>query len=453
MNSVPYERALESVGYGRFQRRLLVLCGLGWAADAMEVLLVSFALPAMSQEWGLSAPQKGLLGTAIFLGMLVGAVFWGRLSDIVGRKTGFILTIAFDSIFGLASAFAPNFGVFVVLRILTGFGVGGTLPVDYGIFSEYLPAKNRGRRLVLLESFWALGTLAAAALSWVVVPRLGWRVLFAISAAPGILLFLVRRYVPESPRFLLSRGRVDEARQVLQKVAEVNGTTLPEGVLSFGADGVSGLSRQDERDRQVRRAPQATRVRDLFSPDLLPTTALLWVLWFAISLGYYGCFTWIPSWFRSKGIPLPSVYPNAFLMSLFQLPGYFSAAYLVERWGRRATLGVYLLGSGAATWLFYLAASPGTILAASSLLSFFALGAWGALYAYTPEVYPTSIRTTGIGAASGMTRIAGAIAPSVGAMVAGGSLAFPLTVFALSYGAAGLAAFLLPRETRGRELL
>ncbi len=434
MRSFSFDEALEKIGYGRFQRRLLVICGLGWAADAMEVLLVSFALPAMSAEWSLSAAQKGLLATAMFVGMLVGAVFWGRLSDRIGRRAGFILTIAVDSVFGLASAFAPGFASFVVLRVITGFGVGGTLPVDYGMFSEYLPVKNRGKRLVLLESFWALGTLAAAALAWLVVPRLGWRWLFGFSALPGLILFAVRNGVPESPRFLFSRGRTVEARAVLERVAAVNGSALPEGELAAPV------------------ARNESRMADLFAPRVRRTTLLLWLVWFMISIGYYGAFTWLPSWFRSKGFSLPSVYPNTFIMALAQLPGYFSAAWLVERWGRTRTLGAYLLASGACAWLFALASTPAAVLTTAILLSFFALGAWGALYAYTPEAYPTAIRTTGIGAASGMTRIAGAIAPSIGAMLAGSSLSLPLAVFALAYVLAGFGALALPMETRGESL-
>ncbi len=434
MRSVSFDQALERAGYGRFQRRLLVICGLGWAADAMEILLVSFALPAMAAEWSLSAFQKSALATAIFIGMLVGAVFWGRLADRIGRKAGFVLTIAIDSAFGLASAFAPGFASFLVLRALTGFGVGGTLPVDYGMFSEYLPAKDRGRRLVMLEAFWALGTLAAAGLAWLVVPRLGWRWLFALSALPGLILFAVRGGVPESPRFLFSKGRAAEAREVLERVARENGRALPEGELEAPA------------------APRPSRVGELFSPGLLRTTVLLWLAWFMISIGYYGAFTWIPSWFRAKGLSLPSVYPNAFIMALAQLPGYLSAAALVERWGRTKTLGAYLAASGAAAWLFALAVTPFWVVASAVLLSFFALGAWGALYAYTPEAYPTAIRTTGIGAASGMTRIAGALAPTIGAALAGRGLAAPLAVFALAYAVAAAAAFALPLETKDRGL-
>jgi putative MFS transporter len=438
MRHLSLDPLVEQVGYGRFQRRLLWVCGLGWAADAMEVMLVSFALPAMAAEWSLSAAQKGLLATALFVGMLAGALIWGRLSDLIGRKLGFMATIGIDSLFGLLSAFSPNFAVFLVLRMLTGFGVGGTLPVDYAVFAEFLPAKDRGKRLVLLESFWAFGTLAAAGLAWLVVPHLGWRALFIVSAIPGVLLFAVRSYVPESPRYLAVSGQQDEALQVLRNVAKINGKELDESAVLVA--------------EQLAQEPQKSSVKDLFSRELWLTTLLLWSIWFFISIGYYGIFTWIPSWLRAKGFALPAVYPYSFFMALAQLPGYFSAAYLVEKIGRRLTLGLYLAGSGLGAVAFSLAVSPAGIVGAALVLSFFALGAWGALYAYTPEAYPTIIRTTGIGSASGMTRIAGVIAPFVGALLSGQNLVTALLVFGAAYGLGALSAFLLPRETWGSAL-
>jgi len=438
MRHLSLDPLVEQVGYGRFQRRLLWVCGLGWAADAMEVMLVSFALPAMAAEWSLSAAQKGFLATALFVGMLAGALIWGRLSDLMGRKLGFMATIGIDSLFGLLSAFSPNFAVFLVLRMLTGFGVGGTLPVDYAVFAEFLPAKDRGKRLVLLESFWAFGTLAAAGLAWLVVPHLGWRALFIVSAIPGVLLFAVRSYVPESPRYLAVSGQQDEALQVLRNVAKINGKELDESAVLVA--------------EQLAQEPQKSSVKDLFSRELWLTTLLLWSIWFFISIGYYGIFTWIPSWLRAKGFALPAVYPYSFFMALAQLPGYFSAAYLVEKIGRRLTLGLYLAGSGLGAVAFSLAVSPAGIVGAALVLSFFALGAWGALYAYTPEAYPTIIRTTGIGSASGMTRIAGVIAPFVGALLSGQNLVTALLVFGAAYGLGALSAFLLPRETWGSAL-
>ncbi|MEW5872061.1 MAG: MFS transporter [Chloroflexota bacterium] len=432
--TITYDQAIDQVGFGRFQNRLMWICGLGWAADAMEVLLIAFALPAISQEWELSNAQKGLLGTAIFLGMLAGAWGWGWLSDRIGRKTGFISTVAIDSLFGLLSAFSPSFTWLLILRAATGFGVGGTLPVDYSIFAEYLPARKRGRYLVLLESFWALGTIVAAGLAWLVVPRLGWRWLLGLSALPGLIIFFIRRHVPESPRYLLVSGQKEQARAVLEQVARQNGTQLPQGELL------------------VPPAVQRGRVRDLWKPEMARTTLFLWLIWFAISLGYYGVFTWLPSYFKIKGMALLPVYQNTFLLALAQLPGYFSAAYLVERLGRRRTLAFYMVASGLFTYLFAVATSMLFVVGMAVWMSFFALGAWGALYAYTPEAYPTTLRTTGMGAASGMTRIAGAIAPSLGAALMGVSLVIPLTVYALAYILGGLAALGLPLETRQRPL-
>ncbi|RPJ49763.1 MAG: MFS transporter [Chloroflexi bacterium] len=432
--TLSFDDAIQHAGFGRFQKKLRVICGLGWAADAMEVLLISFALPSISQEWNLTNAQRGLLGTAIFLGMLVGALFWGRLSDRVGRKIGFVSTIAIDSIFGLLSAFAPSFAWLVVLRTLTGFGVGGTLPVDYSIFAEYLPTEKRGRYLVLLESFWALGVIAAAGLAWLIVPRFGWRWLLAISAVPGIIIFFIRRHVPESPRYLLVNGQTERAREILAQVAKENGTSLPDLPL-----------------RPVKKAP-VPRASDLWKTGLRRTTLLLWVIWFAISLGYYGVFTWLPTFFRSAGMAMLPVYQNTFILALAQLPGYFSAAYLVEKWGRRRTLTFYLVASGIFTYLFAAATSQNMLVAMGIWMSFFTLGAWGALYAYTPEAYPTSLRGTGMGAASGMTRIAGALAPSLGAALLGYSLGLPLTVFAISFIIGGVSALGLTMETSHRAL-
>ncbi len=429
-----FEEAIDRVGLGRFQFKLMAICGAGWAADAMEVLLISFALPAIRQEWGLSTAQAGLLGTAIFLGMLAGAWFWGTLSDRIGRKLGFILTVLIDSGFGLLSAFSPNFATLVLLRALTGFGVGGTLPVDYAIFAEYLPRKQRGRYLVYLEAFWALGALVAAGLAWLIVPRVGWRPLLAISALPGLIVFWIRRYVPESPRFLLVHGREEEARAILRQVARENGAPLPEDIRLV-----------------VPPVPQVS-VGDLWRRPYTRTTALLWLIWFGISLGYYGVFTWLPSLFVQRGMTFLRSYEYIFILTLAQLPGYFSAAYLVERLGRRMTLGLYLIASGIFTYLFAVAVSLPAYVAAAIWMSFFALGAWGALYAYTPEAYPTQLRTTGMGAASGMTRIAGALAPTLGGYLLGVSMPLALTVFAAAYVLSGLAALSLPYETKGQPL-
>jgi putative MFS transporter len=293
-----------------------------------------------------------------------------------------------------------------------------------------LPPQKRGRYLVLLEAFWALGAVAAAGLAWLIVPRLGWRWLLAVSAVPGILIVFIRRDIPESPRYLLVSGKPEQAREVLAKVAAANGRVLP------------------NRPLQPIRSTVQTRATDLLKPTLRQTSLLLWLIWFALSLGYYGTFTWLPRFLGAKMGTL-DVYQNAFILALAQLPGYFSAAYLVEKIGRKRTLALYLVASGVFTYLFAAANSLNWLVFMGIWMSFFTLGAWGATYAYTPEAYPTNLRATGMGAASAWTRIAGAIAPSLGAALSNGQfdLVLPLTVFAVAFVIAGLAALGLPHET------
>jgi len=375
-----------------------------------------------------------LLATAIFLGMLGGSWFWGTISDYIGRKLGFQLTVLIGSVFGFLSALSPSYAWLVVFRTLTGFGVGGTLPVDYSIFAEYLPRNKRGRYLVYLESFWALGTIVAAGLAWLVVPPFGWRVLLALSALPGLVIYFIRRYVPESPRYLLVNGHQEEMRAVLTEVANENGVPVPDLTITVPS-----------RQRGV-------TVAALWRHPYVRRTLMLWITWFAISLGCYGTFIWLPRVFVGKGLTFSKTYQNVFLMALAQLPGYFSAAYLVERWGRRPTLALYLVMSGVFTYLFALVTWLTSIVSMAVLMSFFCLGAWGALYAYTPELYPTEIRSTGMGWASGMTRIAGSLGPLLGASLLQTSFTAGLSLYAVAFVVEGVVVFALGTETKGLPL-
>ena len=309
------QEAIDEIGYGRFQRRLLAVCGVTWAADAAEVLLVGFALPSIRAEFGLDAITGGLLATAGFVGMLLGAWFWGPMADRIGRRRGFVLTVAVFAVFGLAAAFAPSPGWLMLFRFLAGFGLGGALPLDFSLYAEYLPSEGRGRRLVLLESFWAVGTIIAAGLAWLLVPTVGWRPLMAASALAALLVLWIRARVPESPRWLVVAGRTAEARAVVAQVAAVNGRPMPA--------------------EEIVPEPPGERVgvRTLFRPRLRRITVMLWAAWFGIALGYYGLFSWLPTVFVRQGYSFLASYGYAFVLALAQVPGYFSAAWLVERWG------------------------------------------------------------------------------------------------------------------------
>lgn len=428
------QEAIDEIGYGRFQRRLLGVCGVTWAADGAEVLLIGFALPSIREEFGLDAADGALLASVTFVGMLLGAWLWGPVADRIGRRLGFQLTVAIFAVFGLASAFAPDVGWLLVLRLLTGFGLGGALPLDFSIYAEYLPSRNRGRNLVLLESFWAAGTITAAALAFLLVPAFGWRPLLATSALAALLVIWIRARIPESPRYLAVTGQADRAQEVIAQIAEYNGRPVP-----------------SERIVAAPRQPPVG-VAVLFRSELRRSTIMLWIAWFGIALGYYGLFVWLPTVFVAQGFTFLQTYGYAVVLALAQVPGYFSAAWLIERLGRRPTIAGYLLVSAAATMLFALAPNTPLLLTGAIVMSAFSLGAWGGLYAYTPELYPTVVRGTGFGAASGLSRIGGAIAPLVGGALLATSLVVPLAVYAGAFLLAAVAVWTLGAETRGRRL-
>ncbi|PYE53344.1 MFS transporter [Deinococcus yavapaiensis] len=439
-SAVTVDDIIDRVGDGRFQRKLLFVAGLTWAADALEVLIASFVLPGLVASFGLqrTGTQATLFLSAAFVGMFVGALFWGPLADRIGRRGVLLTTVSLGVLFGVGAALSPSFEIALLFRFLTGFAIGGTLPVDYALLAEFVPTKLRGRYLVLLESFWALGTVAAALLSWwlftTLPPSDAWRWLLGLAALPGLVSLWIRVSVPESPRFLLLKGRAEEARSILGRIAVLNGRALSVPALA--------------RPPKVLGASIGT----LFRPPLAKRTVLLSVTWFCLSLGYYGIFSWLPTYFRSQGLDLGLVYRNTLILALAQIPGYLLAAFLVDRVGRRATLTAYLLGSAVFAFLFTLVVSPAGSLLASSLLSFSLLGAWGALYAFTPELFPTFARSTGMGWASGMARLASVLAPSVGALLLSSRLSLALGLFAALFVVGAFAALFIGEETKGQRL-
>jgi len=436
---VSIDEVIEQIGVGRFQWRLLLVNGLTWAADAMEVLMIGFLIGPIIANFNVEPGQAALIGSATFAGMFLGAWLWGQAADRIGRRRVFMWTVLQTALFGTLAAFSPNLTWLLILRFLTGTAMGGTLPVDYSIMAEYLPTKDRGRFLVYLESFWALGTILVAALAWAFIPQFpvnGWRFLVGVSAVLGLLGLWIRRSVPESPRYLLINGRAEEARAVLQKVAQINGRDMEIGPLRAETQG------------------SKPSMGAIWQPALLRKTLSLSVMWFGLSLGYYGIFTWLPRIFAASGFTFiqTNVYPLQLLLAVAQIPGYVLAAYLIDRWGRKPTLATYLVGGAIFSFLFAVASTPTAFILTSMLLSFTLLGAWGALYVFTPELFPTEVRAAGMGWASAMARVAGIIAPFIGARLSGNNLPLALAVYASFFVLAFIATLLVGQDTRNRRL-
>lgn len=434
--TISVDEALDRAGTGPFQRRLLGILGLVWTADAMQVLAVGFTAATIASSFGLTIPQALQTGTLFFLGMMIGAAVFGRIADKIGRRNVLLITVAFDAIFGIASAFAPSFEFLLIARLLTGIAVGGTLPVDYAMMSEFLPSRNRGRWLVMLEGFWAVGTVLVALVAWAAAAYGNiepWRVIFFATAIPAILGFGLRFLIPESPLYLLRSGKTEQAKSVLNKM-----------LLKNGKEQIPASVKLEQ--------PATTKHISIFSPQLLRRSLLIMALWFLVSVSYYGIFTWLPAHLAGEGFGFVRGYGFLVVVALAQIPGYILAAYGVEKWGRRPTLISFLLLSSAGCFLFVVAGNEFTIATAILLMSFALLGTWGALYAFTPELYPTSSRATGMGVAGAMARLGGLLAPSVMAFVITQSLTAAVSLFAAFLLVATVAAYFINAETRAQSI-
>ena len=436
--NVTVDEALAQAGAGRFQRRLMGIFGLVWAADAMQVVAVGFAAPSIAASFGVEMRTALQSGTLFFLGMFLGAALFGRLADRIGRRNVLMVTVACDAVFGIASVFAPGFGWLLAWRFLTGMAVGGTLPVDYAMMAEFLPPKNRGRWLVWLEGFWALGTLVVALTAWfaatfaVAAP---WKLIYLVAALPACLGIFLRLWVPESPMYLLHRGREPEARAILDRIRTANGAPA--------------LAPQA---RLVLPPAAPVPAGGIFSAGLARTTLAVLAVWFLVSLSYYGVFVWLPGKLATEGFGFVRGYGFLVILALAQLPGYALAAWGVEAWGRQRTLRIFLVLSALGCLLFVTATTGGVVAGALMLMSFALLGTWGALYALTPEVYPTTLRATGMGTAGALARLGGLAAPSLMAVLATRDFNAMIGLFAALLVLAAVLSFGIGRETRGASI-
>ncbi|MBX4167918.1 MFS transporter [Rhodococcus pyridinivorans] len=425
---------LDDLPFTGRHRRLLTGSGVGWALDAMDVGLISFVMAALAVQWDLSSTQLSWIGSIGFVGMAIGASLGGLLADRIGRRQVFAATLLVYGLATGAAALSTSVAMLIVLRFVVGLGLGAELPVASTLVSEFAPRKVRGRVVVALEAFWAVGWLLAALVGYLVVPAgdNGWRWALAVGLVPAAYALVVRFGLPESVRYLESRGRHAEAEAIVRDYERSAGvTSVPE-------------DEQPVRTvAEVERAPRGS----VWAPNLRRRTAALWIVWFGINFSYYGAFIWLPSLLVAQGFDLVTSFGYTLLITLAQLPGYGVAAWLIEVWGRRLTLGVFLAGSAVSAGLFGLAETPSTIVAAGMALSFFNLGAWGALYAIGPELYPTPVRGAGTGSAAAFGRLASIIAPLlVPVLLGAGGNGLVFGAFAASFVVAAVAAFTLPER-------
>ncbi|XP_022949295.1 organic cation/carnitine transporter 7 isoform X3 [Cucurbita moschata] len=392
------DEALVSMGFGNFQILVLAYAGMGWASEAMEMMLLSFIGPAVQSAWSLSPHQESLITSVVFAGMLVGAYSWGIVSDKYGRRQK-------------------------------------------------------------------------------VMPSLGWRWLLAFSSFPSFLLLIFYQYTPESPRYLCLQGRTSDAAIILEKIARRNRTNLPPGVL------VSGHSYEFEEQnipvedvhllspRQTKvETPRATKsnivslspLLKLLSRELIVSTLLLWVVFFGNAFSYYGLVLLTTELTGKSRCTTTDMhlnehddvnYRDVFISSFAELPGLALSAVIVDKLGRKLSMSAMFFL--AATFLFPLAFYRVDGLTTSLLFGarICITSTFTVVYIYAPEIYPTSIRTTGVGIASSVGRIGGMVCPLVAvALVKGCHQTAAIILFEIVILLSGICVVLFPFETKGLHL-
>jgi MFS transporter, putative metabolite:H+ symporter len=438
---------LDRLPLSRPHYKLLLIGGLGYTFDAMDAAVVAFLLPSAKEVWALDNAQLGLIGSAAPFGFLFGAIAAGILGDRIGRKKVMMYALAFYAAFSVVAAFAPNYELFLAARVLAGAGAGAESAIIAPFLSEFVPARRRGWFVGALAGFFSFGFVGAALIGRFVVTPLpeGWRIAQIITALPIVMLLWWRRSLPESPRYLLAKGRREEAEQVVVAMErEVEKATGPLPPVPEAAV---------EPPTETPKVGLLTALRFLWSRAMARRTAVIWTIWFVITFSYYGFFSWIPTLLIERGITVTRSFEFSIIIYLAQIPGYFSAAWLTERLDRKHTIALYLCGSAVSAFWLSQTDAPWSITLAGAVLSFFLNGTYAGLYSYTPEVFPTWIRASGTGLASAFGRVGSILAPTIIGLSAaslGFGGVFGLTTAVLSVGVICVLVFGL--STAGRSL-
>jgi MFS family permease len=394
----------------REQWRTLLAAQLGWALDAMDVMLYAFALSAIRAELGLSAAAAGALASVTLVASAVGGILFGVLADRIGRVRALIASILTYSVFTALTATAGGLATLVLWRALVGIGLGGEWSAGTVLVAESWPDAHRGKAIGLVQSGWAIGYAAAALLSAAVLPTWGWRPLFALGIAPALLAAWIRRAVPEPAAWRRS-------------------ARAPGAMRALGAAPLRGHA---------------------ISATLVAT---------AVLFGYWGLFTWLPTYLAadvSSGGAGLGLMRSAWFVVAVQAGaflGYVSFGALSDRLGRRPVFQLFVFGAAAAVPLYaWSAGHPAALFALGPVVGFLGHGYFSVFGAMLAELFPGSIRGTAQGLCYNVGRAFSAAAPySVGALADRHGLGAALSSTAAFFALAGLLVLLLP-ETRGRRL-
>ena len=394
MTRVSLDVLLERLPVSFFHYRLLLMCGLAFMADAMEVSLLSFIAACAGKDFGLSNAEMASITGVVFAGELVGALFWGPLSDNYGRRFSFVVACLLISTGGALSAFAPSYSMLLITRAVVGFGVGG-LTVPFDLLAEFLPSSHRGLFLIYVEYFWTFGSLFVAGAAWLLLADYGWRVLTFVTVIPVTLSSIFSfALLPESPRWLLLKGRAQEAEEVVRQAAEVNGGHMEPFTL-FVPERKHGVFHRILTLNWLY-AFTDEYVALLSTSELRWTTIPLWTIWLSFGFCYYGIILLVTRVYSTaSGGAVAEVsfdYASIFVSACSELAGVTFTALVVDRWGRVCTPSLmYLITGVALVTLSFVTvnSSSATTTAIGFISRMSVMSSSSATWVATPELYAT----------------------------------------------------------------
>lgn len=403
--SVNIAGRLERIPVSSWHVKARLIVGVATFFDAFDMLAIATAVPVLARLWHLTHPEIGLLISSGFMGQIVGAFLFGWLADRIGRVRALQYSILIFSLMAVGCALSTSYGMLMAFRVIQGIGIGGEVPIAASYINELTRAHKRGKFVLLYEMVFSIGVLCAGFIGAWVVPSFGWQAIFLIGAAPAVVAVFMRHALPESPRWLATRGHYALADQV---VSDIEAYTLR-----------AGLELPPAKQIPTVAAPRA-RISELLSPTYLRRTLMVWVLWFCAYFVAYGSITWLPTIYTSTfKLDLHTALMLSAINSFVSFPMNFVLAFIIDRIGRRRwfaigfTVGALpLLAIGLMPALSHM-----TVIVLAALSYMFIGPNCSAAYLYTPELYPTRLRALGASSATVWLRIASSIGPFVVGMI------------------------------------
>lgn len=422
MQKIDINDVIDRAKLNRFHFSVIFLCSLLLIFDGYDLFIYGVVLPVLMDEWGLTPVQAGTLGSYALFGMMFGAFIFGPLADRIGRKKGVIICFVLFSLATLLNGFATNATQFGIFRFLAGLGCGGLMPNAVALMNEYAPRRARGTLVALMFSGYSLGGVLAAGVGIYVLPRFGWEYMFFVAAIPLLLVPLLIWKLPESIGFLLRQDKDQEARAMLVQLNP-----------SFQ------LTAQDELIKTPVKSASVP-VLDLFKEGRVIGTLMIWLAFFCCLLMVYALGSWLPKLMANAGFSLGS--SLSFLLAL-NFGGMFGAiigGWLGDRFGLPRVMAWFFVASAISISLLGFNSPMFVLYTLIVIAGATTIGTQILLYANTAQFYPLSMRSTGLGWASGIGRTGAIAGPFLGGTLM--AMALPLKMNFFAFAIPGVIATL-----------